>query len=306
MSLPLLTATCVLLAGCSTASGLTTDTPAPSKSQESNTVTPNAASASPTSQKPPTLTPPAGLGFTPTSTAPGIETTTLDGGRITLMWMDQQRLKFRLVPGYKWPENSPTISADHNPASWTSTMLATFNGAFKLSDHVGGYYYHGHTVAKLRNGLAAFEIESNGSLKVGVWGKNLTLTPNTIAVRQNLPPIVHNGRSQAKASDNAGTWGAAINHLWHVNRSALGERSDGSLVYEFGDHVTPTTMAHYLVKAGVRDGLMLDMNEAWPTGILYSHTPSGIHGRRINPGIHHRPNIYLQRTDKDFVVVSAR
>jgi hypothetical protein len=185
-------------------------------------------------------------------------------------------------------------------------MLAAFNGAFKLSDHVGGYYYHGHEVANLRDGLGAFEVQRNGSLKVGVWGSNLSLTADTIAVRENLPPIVHNGRSQAKPSDSVGTWGFPLHHLWHVNRSALGERSDGSLVFEFGHHVTPKTMAQYLVQAGVRDAVMLDMNETWPTGFTYRHTSSGIHGKRISPAIVKGPSIYLQRADKDFVVVSAR
>ncbi len=185
-------------------------------------------------------------------------------------------------------------------------MLAAFNGAFKLSDHVGGYYYHGHTVADLHNGLAAFEVQSTGSLNVGVWGKNLALTPDTIAVRQNLPPLVYNGHSQVKPSDGVATWGFPLHKLWHVNRSALGERSDGSLIFEFGNHVTPQTMAHFLVQAGVRDAVVLDMNETWPTGFLYRHTSSGIHGKRINPAIVKSPSIYLQRADKDFVVVSAR
>ena len=306
VSFPILLATCVLLAGCSTTStSAGTKSPLSKSSVQLNTLTTNAANTPQTNVKPASLTPPSGLGFTPASAAPGISTTTLDGGQITLMWMDPQRLKFRFIPGYKWPENSPTIPADHNPTSWTSTMLAAFNGAFKLSDHVGGYYYHGHTVAKLRNGLGAFEVQKNGSLNVGVWGSNLALTSQTVAIRENLPPIVHNGHSQAKSSDNVGTWGLALHQLWHVNRSALGERPDGSLVFEFGNHVTPSTIAHYLIQAGVRDAVMLDMNETWPTGFLYRHTSSGIHGKRINPAIVKSPSIYLQRADKDFVVVSA-
>jgi hypothetical protein len=249
------------------------------------------------------LTPPPGLGFSPSAVAPGISTTTLDGGQVSLMWMNPQQVRFRFIPGYKWPENSPTISADHNPSTWTTTMIAAFNGAFKLSDHVGGYYYHGHTVAELRSGLGAFEVQRDGTLKVGVWGSDLSLNAQTLAVRENLPPIVF---KEAKASDGVGTWGLALHHLWHVNRSALGERPDGSLVFEFGYHVTPSTIAKYLVKAGVRDAVMLDMNETWPTGFIYRHSSSGIHGKRINPAIVKSPTLYLQRPDKDFVAVSRR
>jgi hypothetical protein len=246
------------------------------------------------------------MGFTVTASSPAIYTTTLDNGRVTLMWMDQQRLKFRFVPGYKWPENSPTIAADHNPKSWTSTMVAAFNGGFKLSDHVGGYYYHGHTVANLRSGLAALAVHSDGSLHVGVWGRDLSMTADTIAVRENLQPIVRSGQSQARSSDNVGTWGLALHHVWNVNRSALGQLPDGSLVFEFGNHVTPKTIAHYLVQAGVRDAVMLDMNETWPTGFLYRHSSSGIHGKRINSSIVKSPDIYFRRNDKDFIVVSPR
>ena len=304
---PILVSFALMLSGCSSAAAI--DVPAVTSSHSSSATTSlttsyTSATALPNVVKPAPLTPPSGLGFSPTST--GISTATVDGGAVTLMWMDPQKLKFRFIPGYKWPEHSPTIKSDHAPSTWTSTMLAAFNGGFKLSDNVGGYYYHGHTVANLRGGLGAFEVLKDGTLKVGVWGRDLTLTPQTVAVRENLPPIVASGKSRTSPSDNVGTWGLALHHLWHVNRSALGERSDGSLIFEFGHHITPTTIAHYLVEAGVRDAVMLDMNETWPTGFIYRHNSSGIHGKRINPAIVKGPDLYLQRADKDFVVVSAR
>jgi len=97
-----------------------------------------------------------------------------------------------------------------------------------------------------------------------------------------------------------------MHHVWNVNRSALGQLPDGSLVFEFGNHVTPKSIAHYLVQAGVRDAMMLDMNKTWPTGFLYRHSSSGIHGKRMNSSIVKGPDIYFGRNDKDFIVVSPR
>ena len=311
VTVPLLGALCISLAACSSISASSTTgapnarviTPAPTTVGTNNNGATSPQTAAP---KPADLKPPAGMGFTATASSPAIYTTTRDNGSIALMWMDPHRLKFRFIPGYKWPENSPTIAADHNASTWTSTMVAAFNGGFKLSDHVGGYYYHGHTVAKLRSGLAALAVHSDGTLNVGVWGAGLRMTSDIVAVRENLPPIVRSGHSQAKPSDSVGTWGLALHDLWNVNRSALGQRPDGTLIFEFGNHVTPKTIARYLVQAGVRDAVMLDMNETWPTGFLYRHTSSGEHGKRISSGIVKSPSIYYQRNDKDFIVVAPR
>lgn len=237
---------------------------------------------------------------------PGLELASTDRGRVTLMWLDPTRLRFRFVPGTRWPEGSPVAPSDRVATTWTSSMVAAFNGGFKLSDHVGGYYYRGRTVAPLRPGLGAFTVTADGALHVGVWGRDLRMTSSTLVVRENLPPIVLAGTQQARAGDGLSTWGITLGHRTAVNRSALGQLPDGGLVFLLGHDVTPREVGLALTGVGVREAMMLDMNVLWPTGYLYHRTGSHLVGTRIASWIARSPSIYYSRFTKDFVVASPR
>ena len=250
--------------------------------------------------------PPSGFSWRPVVGSPGLDTTTVDGGAVTLLWMNPRSVKFRYVPGYRWPEGGPSSRADSQPTTWITRMVASFNGGFKLSDRDGGYYYLGHMVSPLRPGLAAFVVYRDGSMRVGVWGHDLHMNSNVVVVRENLPPLVLHGSSRTRITDTRRTWGIALSNRWNVSRSALGIRPDGSLLFEFGQAVTPATMAKSLVAAGTSVAVVLDMNRTWPTGFVYTHHNGQVHGSRINSWIYHSPAIYLKRYEKDFIAVESR
>jgi hypothetical protein len=220
--------------------------------------------------------------------------------------MDPSRLRFRLVPGYAVPEGGPATQADSAPSTWVPTMLAGFDSGYKLADHVGGYYYLGRAVAPLRRGLASLVVHRDGSLSVGVWGRDVTMTPDTVVVRQNLRPLVLDGVSQASVSDGVRTWGKSNGDRPLANRSALGRLPDGSFVFVFAHLVTAAGLADVLVSVGVREAIDLDMNVSWPTGFVYSHKGGRVVGAKINPHVARPPSTYLTRFKKDFVVVEAR
>ena len=251
------------------------------------------------------LRPPAGKmwGSTPGSAA--VRKATINGGSVTLLWMDPTRLRFHFVPGYSIP-GGPATKTDVTPSTWMRRMVAAFNGGFKLSDGAGGYWYRGKTVSRLRSGLATFAISSDGSIRVGIWGRDLKMSKSFVVVRQNLRPIVDHGRSMASTGDSASRWGAADGGVSTANRTALGVRADGSIVFEFGHNVTAYTMAQGLLRAGVREALVLDMNRTWPTGFVYSHRSGKVSGSRINPAVMRPPSTYYARFTKDFVAVLAR
>lgn len=250
------------------------------------------------------LMPPPGLRWQSPPASPHLEIATADHGNTSWLWMDTRFLRFRFLPGYTWPERSPRTTSDHNPATWVPAMVAAFNGGFKLTDHVGGYYYLGRTVAPLRRGFASMVFYRDGSLRVGVWGSDLHMTPDVLAVRQNLRPLVLDGRAQTRTSDTQSTWGYNMVHGWWIaNRSALGMRADGSLVFVYGHHRTPSQLARSLVRAGARTAIALDMNGWWPTGFVYAHYRSHIVGAKINTHIERQPAVYLDTYSKDFVAV---
>ena len=228
----------------------------------------------------------------------------VDGGQVGLMWMNPQLLTFRYIPGTTYPENSPTRTIDTEPSTWVPRLAAAFNGAFHLKDDAGGYYYAGTSVKHLQRGLAYFAVTKSGHLKVGVWGKDLSSVAGLEAVRQNLPPLVVHGVSQASPSDDPGQWGLATGGLSTANRSALGVRADGSFVFAYGSEVRASTMARELVAVGVRTAVVLDMNKSWPMGFSYAAPQGGQPpaGRPIQSGVYRDASTYYEQFKKDFVV----
>jgi hypothetical protein len=248
---------------------------------------------------------PRGYAWTASPGSAAVQVATLRGGGTSLLWMDPSRLRFRFVPGYRYPEGSPASAADRTPSSWVPGMVAAFNSGYKLADHVGGYYYLGRTVVPLRAGLASLVVHKDGSLAVGVWGRDLTMTADTLVVRQNLRPLVVGGVSQASVHDGPRTWGISNGNRPLANRSALGRLANGSFVFVYAHDVTAATLGHTLVSLGVREAIMLDMNISWPTGFVYSHAGGHVVGRRINHWTIRPPSTYLTRFKKDFIAVEG-
>ena len=223
------------------------------------------------------------------------------------MWMNAPALSFRFIPGYQYPEGSPQRSIDHTPSTWVPNMVAAFNGGFHLGDDVGGYFYDGQVVKRLRSGLASLDVTTTGQISVGVWDRTINSTAGTEVVRQNLHPLVWHGSPQASPSDSPDKWGRANGGLRHANRTALGQRPDGTVVFAYGYKVQAYEMADALVQAGVQTAVMLDMNKSWPTGFYYEPSATGKpHGHRILPMIYRGPDTYFAQFKKDFIVAQAK
>ena len=259
------------------------------------------------------LAPPAGNGLswraagTVVSGRPATFLATTRSGSIALLWMDPSALSFRFIPGTQFPEGGPRLPADRQAATWVPRLAAAFNGAFKLRDHVGGYYYAGRTVSPLRPGLASLVVDDAGRLSVVQWGRERSSVAGVQVVRQNMGLLVDQYVSEATAHDSNSRWGWADHDTRLANRSALGELADGSLVYAFGHDVTALDLAAALVQARARTAVMLDMNLAQPMGFVYWHQAGTVIGERVLPSVYHSPSIYLTAGYyKDFFVALAR
>jgi hypothetical protein len=229
----------------------------------------------------------------------------VQGGAVALLWMDPTLLRFRYVPGTQFPESSPVRPVDRRPSTWVPTMVAAFNGGFELKDSAGGYFYAGSTVRPLLPGLAAMSVAADGRLSVGVWGRDLAMSPSVVAVRENLRPLVDNYVSRASPKDSPAAWGNANGSLIHANRSALAQLDDGSLVFAYGLEVRAWQIGTALVLVHAKEAIMLDMNKSWPSGFTYTHHGTAIVGKKIHPAIYRSPTMYVTRFKKDFVVALA-
>ncbi len=178
-------------------------------------------------------------------------------------------------------------------------LLAAFNGGFLLRSRAGGYEQEGHVFRALRYGLASLVIDRSGRARIGVWHVSVPARGEAVySVRQNLWPLVLNGRPTPQAS-RWWRWGGTIGHAEYVARSALGQDASGDLLYAASMSTVPQDLAEALARSGARIAMELNINPEW-VQLAVARTPAhrghprpGPPGQpvphRLDPGFHHRP-----------------
>ena len=226
-------------------------------------------------------------------------------------WMSQKALSFQLHPGSQQPGGTfPT--PDQLAAGSRTGLVATWNGGFKVNpdDSLGGYYEDGQTVRPLVNGKASEVFYKDGSIKIGQWGRDVTMTSQVIGVRQNLSLLVDGGQVMAVGTSGSGTqWGLTINNAFFVPRSGVGITAKGDIVYVGGPDLSVDSLARLLKQAGAVYGMELDINADW-TSYMYYTVATG--GNAANPVPNKLWNFlqpadrYFQPSSRDFVAVYKR
>ena len=252
------------------------------------------------------------------------ETTLVPPGaalRAGLAWMDTKLLSARLYSGSLSPGGlGYKFTAPVLPDA-AATLVAAFNGGFKMADAHGGYYTEGRLIDPLVTGDASVVIYSNGAITVGAWGTDVSMTRSVAAVRQNLVPLVAGGKPTAlAASPDWRAWGntcgakscaASVPGIEHQWRSGLGVTANGALVYAVGPALDPLQLAEVLVRAGVVRGMELDINPGWPVFAAYRPaTPEGLaapaNGTKLL-ATRLGASIFFQSSyARDFITISAR
>ncbi|HEX4219602.1 MAG TPA: hypothetical protein VHZ02_14600 [Acidimicrobiales bacterium] len=239
-----------------------------------------------------------------------------------LAWMDTKVLSAQLYSGSVSPGGGPyQYTAPVEPAQ-AQSLVAAFNGGFIMDAAGGGYYTEGRVIDPLVAGAASLVIYADGSVTVGSWGTDVAMTPNVVAVRQNLAPLVAGGQPTDQAtSPNWQAWGntcgatsclstvPGVENQW---RSGVGVVADGALVYAAGPDLTPLQLAQLLVHAGVVRGMELDINPNWPVFVTYDPSPAAgpaapTNGTSLQPSSVQGPATFFTPSwARDFVTMSAR
>ena len=239
-----------------------------------------------------------------------------------IAWMDTRLLAARLYSGSVSPGGGPyPYTAPIEPAQ-ASSLVAAFNGGFKMAAAGGGYYTTGKTIVPLVVGAASLVIDANGSVTVGSWGTTVTMSPDVVSVRQNLVPLVAGGQpTPAASTPNWLSWGATcgvsactsatpgVENQW---RSGLGETADGALVYVTGPGLAPIQLADLLVRAGAVRGMQLDINPYWTVFVTYDPaTPNGpatpTNGSKLVATTVQGPATFFDPSwARDFITMSAK
>jgi hypothetical protein len=232
---------------------------------------------------------------------------------VGVAWMDTKLLKPTLYSGSQIPGGGPYQNTAPIPPTTASSVVAAFNAGFLMPAANGGYFTDGKAVLPLRTGAASLVVYRNGASTVGQWGRDVSLTPNVVSVRQNLDLLVDNGNPVPGLNANDSTrWGATLGNAVYVWRSGLGVTSDGALVYVGGPGLNITDLANLLVGAGAVRAMELDINTDWVNFTVYKPTtPAGpanpTNGTEMLPNMSGTPARYFEPWwARDFFTMSSR
>lgn len=223
-------------------------------------------------------------------------------------WMDPKLLTFQLHPGTTDPGGSGWPTQPDIPANAYRGLVAAFNAGFRFNASNGGWYLGGRTAQPLRDGAASFVIYRNGTATVGTWGVNVGMTPQVEAVRQNLDPLVIDGRPAPNINNNSSPqWGYTLGNAYYVWRSGIGVTRTGALVYAAGNALTTTSLANVLIHAGAVRAMELDINPYWTNFFYYTDSAPGQPvGHKLTADEQRVPSRYFSPTSRDFFTVYAR
>jgi hypothetical protein len=139
-------------------------------------------------------------------------------------------------------------------------LLACFNGGVKADAGVGGVETDGAVLLPLKAGEASLSSTRTAPPRSAREGSTVPSPGEAVAsVRQNLPPLILNGRPAADVT----TWqdrGCTLAHAPRVPRSALGEDARGNLLYAAAGDSLPVDLSGARLRAGVVTAMQLDIN----------------------------------------------
>ena len=224
--------------------------------------------------------------------------------------IDQRLVRFSLRPGTEDPGTTQNWGVPaYIPAGQRTGLLATFNGGFKLDSAGGGFYLNGIYHGSLVSGAASVVYYKNGTVKIGEWGRDFTMSSSIAGVRQNLKLLVDHGQVAANASsDVMSNWGATLGGGYYVWRSGIGVTRDGRVVYVYGSALNAQDLGLLLQRAGAVEGMQMDINPAWMKFDYYQAQgkPGDPVPVPLLPTQQPSPYSYYTPSTRDFTAVYAR
>ena len=219
-------------------------------------------------------------------------------------WIDHTRTKLEYVPGLAEPPGIEGRGNGEVPPALRKILVATFNGGFPLETSNAGLIYHGEVVEPMVNGIATIVGYKDGSMDIVRWNHGPGAPADVAFAKQNLPPIIDEGKLNPNLSDGP-EWGETVNNATRVWRSGIGVDSHGNLLYAAANYQTVESLAKVLKQAGAVRALELDINEDWTSFISYRH-PGGLEPSNLLPEMFRSPERYLVPDERDFFALYLR
>ncbi len=176
---------------------------------------------------------------------------------------DPVRLTAGLYNGSDIPGKGGWFNAGKVNKKALPSLVATFNGGFRLEHFKGGYITEGRVIRKMRKDEATIAIRKDGTLAVGAWLRELPDDGSWKSLRQNLPPVVLDGKPSIDLFPGT-YWGDDFHQVTFTYRSAICRLANGTLMYVAMGKVDIDLLAEGLVNMGCQMAMQLDINGNWP------------------------------------------
>ena len=217
----------------------------------------------------------------------------------TMATFDPTRVHTAMFNGTEMPGGKGWKNGSKIRGTALRSLIASFNGGFRFEHQPGGYVTEGKIVRKMRKGYATLAISQDGTSTVGVWGDTITEEGSWASLRQNLPPLVHNGKS-VYANYPKVDWGNDFGNKVYNFRSAVCLRTDGLMMFVAVGKVNIGMLADTLVVLGCKTGMELDINGQWPYFAVYSDFGKATRWGKIIDNRMGDPNRHLNGSTKEF------
>jgi Phosphodiester glycosidase len=217
-------------------------------------------------------------------------------------WIDASRTELAYMPGtVEPPEPLAHRGTGEVPESMRRRLVATFNGGFPLETSNAGLIYRGKVKEAMVNGIATVVRYRDGRTDIVRWNQGPGAPANVRFAKQNLPPIIYEGKLNPNLGDGP-EWGETVNNATRVWRSGLGIDARGNLMYAAANYQTVESLARVLQRAGAVRALELDINEDWTSFTSYRR-PGGSSPGNLLPEMVRSPERYLSPDERDFFAV---
>jgi len=238
--------------------------------------------------------------------------------QVALVRIDLSRTRLSVVPGTVEPVSAKGVPPFLRPGSIPASdqvngkLLAAFNGGFKAAHGGYGMMGDGITLLPPKDNIATLAIYHDGSVRLGAWGRDITLTADLVAYRQNCPLLVEAGQINASVRDGSRQeWGYTVKNLDTTWRSGAGVSRDGRLlIYAAGNSLTVESLAHALQEAGAYYAMQLDINGFYTRFVTYGPADAAnskypVKADKLLKEMTASPTQFLVPYDRDFFYVVA-
>ncbi len=227
---------------------------------------------------------------------------------VGVLLVDSRRVRLNMVPGTEDPGGYRGVRGPGViPADRQSLLVAAWNGGFKGEHGYYGMYADGREFVPLRNGLASIAVMTDGTIKVGEYGRDFVRDDNTVAVRQNAVLLVDHGEISPRVNEGNDTWGyVQVNSAEFITwRSAVGLTKDGNLIIAAGNSLSAASLAKALWAAGAYTAMQLDINTPYVLTSEFFPQPDGtVQAVRFMDSMGDSPSRFLKTQTRDFMYLT--